>query len=259
MQPLDDSSTSAEQFPLDFLRVVIDESDVCPYLPEQTARMPLCVPSVALTGEQVDRLLDAGYRRSGWFYYRTQCPSCSACEPLRIDVSQFEPSRSQRRAMKLGNQHFSLEWRKPTIDAQRLRLFNKHRRERALDRGNAAASASDYQSFLLNASCQVLELGLHYQQQLVAISITDLGANSLSAVYCFFDPEYAWLSPGTYAILQQIELGKMLLAQATAGQPAFTPWLYLGLYVQQNSHLNYKAKFLPHQRRIGGTCGTFSR
>lgn len=246
---------------MDFLKIVIDETDICPYLPEQTSRMPLSIPVGEISPRQTAELLAAGYRRSGWFYYRTQCPRCSACEPLRIDVNAFKPSRSQRRAMKLGDRELQITWKTPSIDQHRVDLFNRHRRGRKLDHGNPPASAADYQSFLLNASCEVAELGLWYQGQLVAISIADIGEHCLSAVYCCFDPEHSRLGLGTYAILQQIELGKKLQAMAVeSGEiPAATPyWLYLGLYVEQNSHLNYKAKFLPNQRRIDGQWRSFS-
>ena len=128
-------------------------------------------------------LLAAGYRRSGWFYYRTRCPACSACVPLRLEVAAFAPSRSQRRARRLGDRHLQVTWGEPTIDQRRIDLFNKHRQQRGLDHEHPPATAADYQSFLLNASCGVLELSLHYAGELVAVSITDVGSHSLAAVY----------------------------------------------------------------------------
>lgn len=224
---------------LEFLRVVVDESDVCPYLPEQTSRMPLCLPVQAITPTRLDALLDAGYRRSGCFFYRTQCPRCTACEPLRLEVARFTPSRSQRRAQKLGQQCLEMCVAAPVIDDQRVLLFNRHRRDRRLDHGQPPATPSDYQAFLLSSPGQTLELSFWWEGQLIAISIMDVGQESLSAVYCFFDPRAARFSPGTYAILQQIEWAR---------KHRMT-WLYLGLYVSSNRHLNYKARYRPHQRR----------
>lgn len=232
---------------IDFLKVVSDESDVCSYLPQQVARLPLNIPSAGLTAKQFDELLAAGYRRSGWFFYRTQCANCSACEPLRIEVATFQPTRSQRRAKKLGDRNLRTEFALPSVDARRLEIFNEHRLQRQLSQDLETVDESDYQSFLINSYTDVGELSLWLDDQLVAVSITDVGETSLSAVYCYFDPEYAWLSPGTYAILQQIEL-----AQARGFR-----WLYLGLLVAANSHLKYKANYRPHQRRIAGSWYTF--
>ncbi|MEZ6137584.1 MAG: arginyltransferase [Pirellulaceae bacterium] len=239
---------------LDYLRIVIDETSVCPYLPEQTSRMPLRVPCETVTAVKLDELLEAGYRRSGWFYYRTQCPSCSACEPLRINVDTFRPNRSQSRAKKMGDQCLKVTWREPIVDERRVELFNKHRRARGLDKDNPPADAADYTAFLVHTSCPTVELGLWLGERLLSVAITDVGDRSLSAVYCCFDPEFSKLSLGTYAILTQIEW-----ARARKRKDSQTAWLYLGLYVERNPHLNYKAKFMPHQRLINRHWREFTR
>ncbi len=218
--------------------------------------MPLCVSTLDVNAERLDQLLASGYRRTGWFFYRPQCPRCSACEPVRVAVADFQPSRSQQRAKKLGDQHLQVRWTSPKVDEFRVQLFNKHRRLRGLSHGDFPATADDYQSFLLNAACNVLELQLWYQEQLVAISITDIGLTSISAVYCFFDPDYSWLGLGTYAILQQIEQARQPAESRPFGN---RHWLYLGLYVGENAHLNYKAKYLPHERLVGDNWQLYQR
>lgn len=204
--------------------------------------MPLSLPEGTVNGEQLDAILAAGYRRSGWFFYRTHCQPCHACEPLRIEVSKFCESRSMRRVRRLGDEHLRLQIAAPTLDEERLRVFNAHRAGRKLDRGEPEADASDYSSFLLNSFCEVMELSFWHGDKLVAVSITDVGEQSLSAVYCYFDPSYSWLSPGTYAIINQISLAKR----------DDYKWLYLGMFVADNAHLCYKARFGPHERLRGG-------
>ncbi len=234
-------------YQIDFLNVVSDDSDVCPYLPEQTARMPLCIPADGLSAEQFDKLLLAGFRRSGWFFYRTQCPNCCSCEPLRIEVANFKPSRSQRRAKSLGDLQLETQIAVPLLDERRLELFNRHRSERNLSHGDVPVGEAEYCSFLLNSYVEVAELSLWFEGKLIAVSITDVGHTGLSAVYCFFDPDFAWLSPGTYAILQQIELARKRDLR----------WLYLGMMVAENSHLKYKANYRPHERFIAGNWQLF--
>ncbi|QDV22861.1 arginyltransferase [Aureliella helgolandensis] len=225
---------------LEFLKPVIDETDVCPYLPEQIARMPLSISNRRLNPQDLDTLLAHGYRRTGWFFYRTQCPNCAACEPMRLEVEHFQTTRSQRRAEKMGDTYLETRIGPPQLDAQRIRMFDAHRVGRHLTSSKTPSTASDYRSFLLNSHFEILEISLWLDEVLIGISITDVGDSSLSAVYCFFDPAYARYSLGTYAILKQIEL-----ARATDRR-----WLYLGLYVADNEHLRYKAKFAPHERRI---------
>lgn len=232
---------------LNFLNLIVDDFSVCPYIEGQTARMPLSLPSGELTPEQFDQLLQAGYRRSGWYFYRTNCPKCSACEPLRIEVSEFRESRSLRRVRRAAQEQLRLEIAPPTLDRDRLALFNLHRQKRKLDRGEAPADEDDYTNFLVNSFCQVQELSYWYGDQLAAVSITDVGAESLSAVYCYFDPQFSGLSLGTYSILQQITLAQKLNKK----------WLYLGMFVAENTHLCYKARFGPHERLIAGEWKKF--
>ena len=224
----------------EFLKVISDSTSVCSYLPQETSRTPFCVPTNAVSHERFDELMEAGYRRSGPFYYRTQCPNCKACEPLRLEVERFKPSRSQRRAATRGRD-LQLGVGSPQVDQLRIDLFNSHRIQRDLAHGDPTpVDRVEYQSFLLNAPNESFELSLWDEDKLIAISITDVGRNCLSAVYCFFDPAYSHLSPGTLCILQQIHIARQLNLR----------WLYLGLFVAENAHLSYKQKFLPNQRLI---------
>jgi arginyl-tRNA--protein-N-Asp/Glu arginylyltransferase len=264
--------SGAKMKELEFLRVISDETDVCPYLPDRTSRLPLCLSLTQVTGRHLDLLLESGYRRSGAFFYRPRCPQCEACEAIRIATGSgkdkasnkpvdaqgirpeaieaipvFRPSRTHRRALRRGEQALRFEINLPTVDRQRVKLFNLHRRERGLSREEVDITNSEYRSFLLNAPCDSLELSIWYQEQLVAVSISDVGTRSLSAVYTYFDPAYSEYGLGTLAVLKQWELGRQ------AGRQ----WLYLGLYVEANRHLNYKARFRPHQRRVRGEWRSF--
>lgn len=209
--------------------------------------MPLSVPVEQITPDRLDKVLSHGYRRSGAFFYRTQCPECSACEALRLNVDAFQPSRSQRRVEKKGDAQLDVCIGPAIVDDLRVHLFNKHRRARGLDQGGPPAGQDEYRSFLMNSPCETIEFSFWLQSKLLAIAITDLGQNSFSAVYCFFDPWASNYSPGTYAILKQLRFAKQLERD----------WLYLGLYVAENRHLNYKARYRPHQRLVDGRWRDF--
>ena len=64
-------------------QLVHDSEENCPYLTEEVARMPLRWQMRSLSGEELDACLSEGDRRVGRMLYRTQCPTCTACEPLR--------------------------------------------------------------------------------------------------------------------------------------------------------------------------------
>jgi arginine-tRNA-protein transferase len=222
--------------------VVLDAPHPCAYLPGRTARLPYRHPLRRLTGEQLDERLAAGDRRSGVYLYRTQCAACQACEPMRLDLARFRPNATQRRTERRGNEILRVEIGPPAIDRLRLDLFNAHRDERGLSRGEGPIDAGGYAELLTDTCCDTLELTCWHAGRLVACAIADAGRDALSAVHSFFDPGFAQLSLGTYCVLREAEL-----CRRTGRR-----YLYLGFYVAASPHMSYKARFHPHQRRIGG-------
>ncbi len=108
--------------------IVYDRLQPCPYLPERIARMPLRIPARLLQRSELEQRLDTGDRRQGIFLYRTSCPGCRACEPIRIEVEQFSPNRSQRRALSHGNARIVVEVADPIADARRVELYKPTQR-----------------------------------------------------------------------------------------------------------------------------------
>ena len=223
------------------LVVVQDQLQACPYLEATTARMPLRLPVGTVTPEVTDHLLETGYRRSGDFVYRAQCPTCNECKPTRVIVDQFRMTTSLRRVLNRGNRELTCRWGLPTVDRWRIEMFNQHRQQRSLGSGDEI-DADSYRAFLADTCCQTKELAIYRDDQLVAVSIIDIGSRSTSAVYTHFDPGASRYSLGTLAVLKQIEWAKR------SGRR----FVYLGMYVAANRHLNYKARFLPQQRLCGG-------
>ena len=223
------------------LVVVQDHLQSCPYLDGTTARMPLRLPVGQVTPETTDEILALGYRRSGDFVYRTQCPSCTECKPTRVLVDQFQLTKSMKRVLSRGNRDLICSWQAPEVSSRRVELFNQHRSGRNLG-SSSPVDAESYRSFLVDTCCETLELTIHRGDELVGISIVDLGRTSMSAVYTHFDPTASWYSLGTYAILKQLEFAKQTSRSM----------VYLGMYVSVNRHLNYKARFGPQERLIDG-------
>ena len=127
-------------------------------------------------------------------------------------------------------------------------MYEKHKRDRGLAGSPAKPlTESGYRSFLVDRCVDSFELQYRYRDQLVAVAISDRGAECLSLVYCFFNPDHERLSLGTYSILKHIELAN--------------DWglrhVYLGLYIASNDHMNYKARFRPNERLLGGNWVSF--
>lgn len=222
---------------------VLDNEHPCSYLPDRTATMPLIYPGRLVEEAEFDHMLEHGLRRSGRFAYFTACRNCQLCEPTRLDVREFRWTDSWRRILNRGDRLLEVRLATPTIDATRLCLFNNHRTVRELGAGDQDYTEFDYEGFLVNSCCSsTYELSFWLKEELIAVSIIDCGEQSISAVYTYFAPEHSKLSLGSYAVLKQIQI-----AEKTERR-----FVYLGMYVAANRHLNYKSRFLPQQRYIEG-------
>ncbi|MEZ6093291.1 MAG: arginyltransferase [Pirellulaceae bacterium] len=223
--------------------VIIDECEPCPYLEGEVARMPLRMPLQPLTPESMDHLLETGNRRTGEFVYRTQCPDCRECVPVRIDCNCFPFNSNWRRVLNRGNRLFRQEIGPMHCTKDRVDLFNKHRSMRRLAKHDAAIDADEYQWGFIKSCFQSFEIAYYDESnQLSCLAVCDQGKSSLSAVYTFYDPELKSASLGTYSILKQIEFCRTHNLR----------YLYLGFLVSGSVHMRYKKRFLPQQVLRGG-------
>ena len=230
------SSTSSSDI------VIIDETEECPYLAGETARMPLRMPLGKITLEQADHRLAEGHRRTGEFIYQTSCPTCQACEPIRLNCFEFEFSRNQRRVLSKGDRRLIQKTGPLLADDERVELFNKHRRMRGLVKRDTDIDVEEYIWGFVRSCFESFEITYWLDGQLVCLAVCDRGKNSMSAVYTFFDPDMKSAGLGTYSILKQVEYCTKQKLQH----------LYLGYYVDNSPHMQYKSRFIPNERLIRG-------
>ena len=229
--------------------VIIDEPEVCPYLPNQVARMPLRMPLKKISLAETDARLADGHRRTGEFLYQTNCPNCSQCQAIRIPVENYQFSSNQRRVLNKGNRKYDQRANDMVGDEQRVRLFNLHRMQRNLSKNDSEIDLEEYLWGFVKSCFRSFEISYWVDEVLKCVAICDLGASSLSAVYTFYDPNLTNDSIGTYSILKQIEFC----------QQQKLKYLYLGYYVQDCSHMVYKSRFTPNERLIDGVWVPFER
>ena len=229
--------------------LVHDAPSACPYLEGEVSRLPLRLPIRALRRREFDARLEVGDRRQGLLLYRTACPSCKACEPIRLDVHRFKQSRTQRRVWRRGRRELDVEIGPLRPSHEKVRLYNRHKQGRGLTSGEGPIDIDGYRAFLGESCCDSFELRYRHEGRLVGVAITDRSAEALSAVYCYFDPDYGHLSPGVFSILQQ----------ATLCQRWGLRYLYLGLYIDSCRSMEYKGAYLPHERLDNGSWIQYER
>lgn len=213
----------------------------CPYIGGREMQTVLADPAASLGARRYGRLLAEGFRRSGRFVYRHQCPSCSACVAIRLPVAQFQPDRSQRRCLR-RNADLELQIAAaPDID-EHMALFQRYLLARHPGGGMDSLSRDDYADMLNDRHCDVFLIECRLGGNLVCVAVTDATPDGLSAMYTFFDPDQAARSLGSYAILLQIAetLRRGL------------PHLYLGYWIPDSPKMAYKTRFRPCEGLLGG-------
>ncbi len=227
-------------------QVVHDEPEPCPYIEGQVARMPLRWQFRKLDPALTDLSMGRGDRRVGRMLYQTSCPSCTACEPIRIPVQEFRPSRSQKRVIK-RNRDVQIEVAPATFTPEKLALYNRHKLERGLTRSETLMTRQGYESWFVSSCVDTIEMLYRVDDRLVGVGIVDLGEQDTSSVYFYFDPDESRRSLGVFSVLME---SAWLRKQSGRHH-------YLGLYVEQCRHLAYKAIYMPHERLVNGVWQRF--
>ena len=206
----------------------------CNYLPGQTSSTLFVDPDAPMDMATYSELLHYGFRRSGKLVYAPRCETCSQCVSVRVPVDEFVARRTHRRVRAL-NTDVEVREHPAGFNPRHYALYQRYTRARHRDGGMADASTADYLGFLLAPWCNTKLLEFFVGDQLVAVAVTDLPSDGMSAVYTFFEPGMSARSLGTYAILEQIERTRA----------AGLPYLYLGYWIRDSRKMTYKSGFRP--------------
>ncbi len=204
----------------------------CPYLPGRTEQ------TRAFLAEQFPpdlyhEFMNAGFRRSGELIYQPVCRGCRACLPIRVPVTTFKPSKSQRRCLN-RNSDLQITSSRPQCTSEKFELYRRYISLR--HHQPAEQDASVFEQFLYRSPIQTTETCYRDRWgRLLAVGICDMCRQSVSSVYFYFDPDASRRGLGTAGALVEIDLARKL----------GIPYYYLGYWVQGCGAMEYKASFRP--------------
>jgi arginyl-tRNA--protein-N-Asp/Glu arginylyltransferase len=225
----------------ELLNHFVEDPRPCDYLPSRSAALEYRVMS-GVGVDELEALLARGWRRLGPFYFRPACTGCLECVSLRIPVARFAPTVSQRRAAA-RTRRFRILVREPRVDRARLDLYARWHAEREARRDWPAShlGPDEYALQFAYPHPAVREVTWWDGGRLVAVGLCDVTPRAWSAVYFFYDPAIARLSPG---------VGNVMTCLALARQRGLEH-VYLGYRVLGCPSMRYKAAFRPHELLVG--------
>ena len=95
----------------------------------------------------------------------------------------------------------------------------------------------DFKQFLYCDWSDTRFIEFRLDKKLIAVAVSDVISDGLSAVYSFFDPEMAKRSLGTFCVLKQIEYAREQELN----------YVYLGYWIENHPKMHYKSSFKPLQ------------
>jgi arginyl-tRNA--protein-N-Asp/Glu arginylyltransferase len=211
------------------LQPVVEE---CPYLDNMMSISETLLIK-EMEDQDIEMLLGVGFRHFGEIFFRPLCRHCQRCISIRIPVQRFSPSKSVRRLYN-RSRDLKVTLEQPVPSPETFELYNRHKKR---FKRQFYESYNHYVKSFFHPFPFSRMLTIKDGTKLISLTHLDVTANALSAIYCYFDENYARYSPGKFSIYKEIEIARKLGVQ----------WLYLGFYVPGNRHTKYKMQFKPNQ------------
>jgi arginyl-tRNA--protein-N-Asp/Glu arginylyltransferase len=184
------------------------------------------------------QLTDMGFRRSGEHIYRPWCDDCNECKSVRVPLTGFHVSKSQKRVLN-RNKDLKVTFELPSCSDEIYALYEDYINQRHSDGDMYPPSIEQFESFLCQSteSSNTRFICFRLDQKLLAVAVVDLLPKGVSAIYTFFDPMYEIRSLGRLAVLWQIRWA----------QSQEMDFVYLGYWIKDCQKMAYKAEYRPLQ------------
>lgn len=191
--------------------------------------------------EFYNALLERGWRRFGEMFFAPFCDFCKECVSIRYIVSGFKLSQNHKRVLR-NNAHIRCEFKAPTYHIDKVALYNKYHSQMNIKKGweyNQVDRDKYNYMFVDGRGGFGKEICFFSDDRLIGVALVDIlnVSKAMSAIYFFYDHDYANLSLGTFSILKQFEIARDLGIN----------YLYPGYWIRNHHSLGYKERFKPFE------------
>jgi len=216
----------------------VEEDKQCSYFDDKICDIRYKYMEHCTSLEQHE-MLQRGWRRFGNMHFVPECKSCTDCKTIRIDVSKYKFSKSEKRILN-KNKNTKVYMQKPTVTLEHIDLFNKYHEHMQLKKNwnENSIDVDEYvKSYVNGAHDYGKELLYFIDDKLVAVALTDIVYGALSSIYCYYDHDYEHLSLGKFSILAQLSIAKQ----------SNIPYVYLGYWIKDHYSMGYKENYKPFE------------
>lgn len=213
----------------------------CSYFPDRHSHSKIFSYHEPLSPLMVDEILDVGFRRSGFYFYKTACFACRRCIGYRLPIQAFRLSRSQKRILN-KNKDVQLLVRQPSADKEKEELYSRYQYQQHFQKPIIGMEKDEFSKKevletmhhqMYDNVLNSIEMELRLEEQLLGFAVFDIGTNSISAVYSVYEPD-----------LPQRSLGKLMILRSLqwAAHMSYR-YFYLGIFIEDHAKMDYKKEF----------------
>lgn len=198
--------------------------------------------SIESCGEEFyNVLLERGWRRFGEIFFAPFCDYCQKCISIRQPVSDFRLSKNHKKVIN-KNKIIDIKIGIPIYSPDKVELYNKYHTNMHIKKGweyNTIDKDRYIYMFVDGKQNFGKEIDYYINDKLIGVAFVDIlkTQKAMSAIYFFYDHDYSHLSLGTFSILKQLEIAKMLDLQ----------YFYPGYWIKNHHSLGYKERFKPFE------------
>ncbi|KAI8362799.1 arginine-tRNA-protein transferase [Blakeslea trispora] len=249
---MSDSSSSEEDYAdldLSTISITGPSQHDCGYCKGKDTSISFGIWAHHLTCTDYQDLIDRGWRRSGKYLYKPDLEkSCCPQYTIRLNASQFKPTKSQKKVLTKFNKYiqsdhtFELKLEPASFTQEKFELYAKYQEHIHHDKKDDI-SKNGFKRFLVDSP--LIQQGIYgsfHQKyllngQLIALAVLDILPGCVSSVYFLYDPDYGFLSLGKYSALREIQLVQQ--------SPPSVDYYYMGFYIHTCPKMNYKGNYSP--------------